>query len=206
MILDIKERRRKQDQFASSDAGFSQQQIEGIVARSRLTRKLEHVRELLLRGQAVIDGCTAHKVVSEDNTLFILERRLAALACLQCVWNAVNAAALPHVRRLNQCWQHQPRSARHLPLDPTCCRTRSKTRSALTATTLAATAQQQTTRTWQQSWTMLSHSHHLCHQCLGQAWQRAHPALHRRRNCRRRGQMSRSTLTFVGSHQPEVDR
>jgi hypothetical protein len=45
------------------------------VAKSKLTRKLEKVRELLLRGQAVIDGYTAHKVVSQDNTLFILEKR-----------------------------------------------------------------------------------------------------------------------------------
>lgn len=43
--------------------------------RSRLTKKLEQVRDSLLRGQAVIDGVTAHKVVSEENTLYILEKQ-----------------------------------------------------------------------------------------------------------------------------------
>ena len=52
-----------------------------MIIKSHLTRKLEQIRESLLRDQAAFDGVTAHKVISEDNTLFIFEKRQVGKRC-----------------------------------------------------------------------------------------------------------------------------
>eukprot|EP00042_Codosiga_hollandica_P052167 m.657694 g.657694 ORF g.657694 m.657694 type:complete len:855 (-) comp58437_c0_seq7:2330-4894(-) len=84
-ILDIKQRmktstRKREFGRTTTSTDFSQQQLTGLMQRSKLSRKLDEVREALLKSQAVIDGITAHKIISEDNTFFIFEKKAPTLA------------------------------------------------------------------------------------------------------------------------------
>ena len=58
----------------SSEEGFSEDQITGLVRKNLLNRKLEEVRKKLMTVDAG-DGMTAHRIVSEANTLYLLEKK-----------------------------------------------------------------------------------------------------------------------------------
>jgi hypothetical protein len=49
-------------------------QLSRLVERDRVNKKLEGIRQALLREDA-LHGLTVHKVVSEENTVFLLAER-----------------------------------------------------------------------------------------------------------------------------------
>ena len=79
IILDLQEAEKHKSRRGTiinktSEEGFSEDQITGLVRKNLLNRKLEHVRRALMSVDAG-NGMTAHKIVSEANTLYILEKQ-----------------------------------------------------------------------------------------------------------------------------------
>lgn len=57
----------------TSDDVFSRSQVDGVIGRSKIWRRLEEIRKLLLT-TSTESGVLAHKIVSEDNTIYILQK------------------------------------------------------------------------------------------------------------------------------------
>lgn len=78
MVLDLQEAekhksRRGRVVTKMNDVSFSEDQIVGIKKKNMLARKLDQIRKSLLQNHSS-DGVVAHKVVSEDRTVYILEK------------------------------------------------------------------------------------------------------------------------------------
>eukprot|EP00911_Craspedida_sp_UC1_P000484 UC1_evm3s365 len=70
----FKNRSRHREVRAAPGMSFSDTQIARVVEKNRLSRKLDEIR-LALQQYDKIDGVAVHKVISEANTVYILEER-----------------------------------------------------------------------------------------------------------------------------------
>lgn len=69
-----KNRSRDREVGSAPGLSFSDTQIQRVVEKSKLAKKLDDIRAALLQCDT-IDGTAVHKIVSEDNTVYILEER-----------------------------------------------------------------------------------------------------------------------------------
>eukprot|EP00039_Didymoeca_costata_P028407 m.20936 g.20936 ORF g.20936 m.20936 type:complete len:888 (-) comp7000_c0_seq1:854-3517(-) len=82
MLVDLQETEKHKTRRGVSvtrnpdDEKFSEDQIAGVIKKNLLTKKLEHVRVMLSKQTTGEDGVSAHKIVSEDNTLYILQKEV----------------------------------------------------------------------------------------------------------------------------------